>query len=272
MGIAGSAYGTIISQTLSVVLVIIFFNRTNPMTRIKLKELKLNIVTAKEILTLGMPTSIQQASVSIGSMVVMGYINSYGTAAIAGFATGDRVDILVYATIMSLSLAMTSYTGQNVGAGSMERVNLGVKQGLTLSLIFGAFFSSILLIFSRQFLSLFTTDAQTIAEAMKYLIIIVPSYLFMAISQPLSGIMRGSGETVIPMISSLITVLIVRLPLVFLFNHLLGKIEGVYYAQFAAQVTGCVYLFIAYRRGKWRRRALIKIDSLYNAESADSTE
>ncbi|MCL2045456.1 MAG: MATE family efflux transporter [Oscillospiraceae bacterium] len=262
LGVAGSAYGTIIAQCLSAVIAIFLLNRYSPMTRIRLSDLKLNIKTTKEILSIGMPAAIQQGVMSLGNMVVMGYISSYGTEAIAGFATGDKVDVLVFTPIMSVSSAITAFTGQNVGAGNMDRVDLGFRHGVSISVIIDIITSAITLIFSGSFLSIFTNDAQTIAEAMIYLYRIIPSYLLMAISQPLGAVMRGSGETVIPMISSLMTVVLVRIPLVALFNLIIGKVEGVYLSAIAAQFFGCIFLLIVYTKGNWRKKALEKINTL----------
>ena len=267
LGVAGSAYGTIIAQCLSGLIAIYLLNRTSPMTRIKASELRLNLKTAGEILSLGMPAAIQQGVMSLGSMVVVGFIGTHGTAALAGFATGDKADVIVFTPIMSVSSAMTAFAGQNVGAGNMDRVDQGLRQGIALSLITDLVTSAILLMFSGSILSLFSSDAATIAQSEIYLRIIIPSYLFMAVSQPLGAVMRGSGETVFPMINSLMTVVFVRIPLVLIFNRIFAGVEGIYFSAIAAQLFGCVFLLIVYRKGKWRRKALEKIESLHGSGS-----
>ena len=262
-GIAGSAYATVISQIMSALLVARSLHKSSPLTRISRKELRLDLPSAKEILKLGMPTAIQQAAMSIGGVVIQGFINSYGTENIAGYSAASRVDMFAFMPIMSLGMAMTSFTGQNVGAGKMDRVYKAAKQGVILSVCITLSLSGLLLIFGRYALLLFTDNAQTIAAGLTMLRTLVPFYFLFAINQPLGGVMRGSGETVIPMVNSLMMNLIVRIPLVVLLSYLYKRVEVIYWSQVLGWVYGAIHLGIIYRKGNWKKKALEKIATLY---------
>ena len=266
-GIAGSAYGTILSQFLSMVLIIIALHRANPLTRISLKELKLNAFSAKEVLKLGMPTGIQQVVMSISGVVIQGFVNSYGTVNIAGYGAASKVDMFAFMPIMSFGHAMTSYTGQNVGAGNMERVRKGANQGVVLGLVVIAVMSALLLTLGRYALMLFTDDVQTIEAGYTMIRTVVPFYSLVTLNQLICGVMRGVGETVKPMINALMTSLIVRIPTVILLNYLLGRIEGIYISQVIGWAYGCISILLIYRKGGWKKKALEKIKSLHAGEA-----
>ena len=263
LGVNGSAIATIIAQCISSLTLLYLLHTGSPMTRIALKEMKLDKFSAVEILKIGMPTAVQQVAMSFGGLLVQGTVNSYGTVNIAGYGAAMRVDAFAMMPIMSFGMSMTNYTAQNVGAGRMDRVRLGVKHGLSLSVGITAFMASILLLFGRYPLMMFTDNEPTIEAALLMMRTLVPFYVLNAVNQPLGGVLRGSGETVTPMTNALMMNLGIRIPLLFLLTDMIGNITGVYWSQIGGWCYGFISMIIIYRRGKWRRKALLRIDELY---------
>ena len=263
LGVAGAAWATIISQCLSSVLAVTALHRTNELTRISRSELRINWDSAKEIIGIGFPTAIQQGVISLGGVIIQGFVNSYGTAMIAGHNAAMKVDMFAVMPIMSFSMAMVSYTGQNVGAGNMDRVHKGVKQGATMSVMVVATFSSILFFFGRYVLMLFTDDAATVEAGYMIIRTLAPFYWMFAINQTLGGVMRGSGETVSPMINALLMNIFVRIPLVFFLDSILKGPQAIYYSQIGGWVFGVSQMLFMYSRGKWERKALSRIEMMH---------
>ena len=259
MGVAGAAWATIISQFLSAIVAMAALHRLSPLTRISLKELRLSLAATKEIVKLGFPTAIQQAVMSIGGVIVQGFVNSYGTSMIAAHNVAMRVDMFAVMPVMSFSMAMVSYTGQNVGAGRMDRVYLGTKQGVALCTGITVFMSTMMYTFGKYALMLFTDDVGTLTAGVMIIRIVVPFYILMAVSQTLGGVMRGAGETVSPMINALMMNILVRIPLVLLLNYLFRRAEGIYWSQVGGLVLSAVHMLIVYKRGSWEKKALARI-------------
>ena len=267
MGVAGAAWATIISQFLSCIITIISLHRTSPLTRIVLKELRVDWDATREIIRLGIPTAIQQGVMSVGGVVIQGFVNSYGTAMIAGHNAAMRVDMFALMPVMSFSMSMVSYTGQNVGAGQMDRVYLGAKQGMTLCISFIAFMSFVLYFFGQYVLHLFTDDVQTLAAGVMIIRTVSPFYIFMAAGQMLGGVIRGSGETMSPMLNALMTNIFARIPLVFLLSYLLPGAQGIYLSQVGGMAFGLVHMLYIYSRGSWKKKALERIDFLQRGKT-----
>ena len=263
MGVEGAAWATVISQFISAVIAMIALHRTSPLTRISFKELRIDLQRTKEIFKIGIPTACQQAIMSIGGMVIMSFVTTYGTTTIAGYAAAMKVDMIAVMPVMSFSMAMTSYTGQNIGAARMDRVYLGAKQGFALSAIVTATMSSLLLLFGKYILMLFTDNTATIEAGYRMMRTVVPFYLLLATIQIHGGVMRGSGATVIPMINAITFNIIARIPLVILLNHLLRSADAIYWSQVGGWVVGAVHMLISYKQGKWKQKAFERITLLH---------
>jgi putative MATE family efflux protein len=263
MGVAGAAWATIISQFISGVIAVYALHRTSPLTRISLKELKIDWYQTKEIFKIGIPTACQQAILSLGGMIIMSFITTYGTTTIAGYSAAMKVDMIAVMPIMSFSMAMTAYTGQNIGAARMDRVYLGAKQGFTLLAIVTVVLSSVLLIFGKQILMLFTDNVPTIEAGYRMMRTVVPFYLLMATIQTLGGVMRGAGATVIPMINAIVMNIVARIPLVILLNNLMHNADAVYWSQVGGWAIGGIHMFISYNQGKWKQKAFERIELLH---------
>lgn len=262
MGVAGAAWATIISQIMSAILTFYLLQKSSEMTRITLKELKIDWPTAREMLRIGVPSAIQQGVMSIGGIIVQGFVNSYGTAMIAGHNAAMKVDMFAVMPIMSFSMAMVTYTGQNIGAGHMDRVYQGTKQGVALSAGVVAVLSVFLFFFGKIPLTMFTTDMDTVAAGLMIIQTLVPFYFLFSITQLLGGMMRGCGETISPMVNVLMMNILVRIPLVYVFNAWLQRPQAIYLSQIAGWIFGILHMIYLYRGRKWEVRALERIKVL----------
>ena len=265
LSVTGAGIANVVSQLLSVVIIFFCLQR-NDWTRISLKELKMHGSYAKELLRIGLPTAASQVAMSLSGMIVMGFITSYGTESIAGYTVGSNLEMYVAMPVQSLNMSVTPFAAQNVGAGRMDRVDQASKQVVWINSGINLFLSAIVLVFSGFLLGLFTDNAGTIAAGTIMLWIIVPSHILSAINQPLSGVIRGSGDPVTPMVNSLLMFVIIRIPIIMLLDRLFKTIEIVYISQTIANLIGLAQILIVYRRGKWRKKVLERIEVMFPSD------
>ena len=283
-GVAGSGYATVISQLLSVVIIFFYLQR-NEWTRITIKELKLHRAETKELLRIGLPTAVQQVAMSLAGMVVMGFISTYGTETIAGYGAGNTIDMYVLMPIQSLNMSVTPFAAQNVGAGKMDRVYKASKQVVIMNSGINIVLSAAVLVFAKQLIGLFTDNVAAIAAGALMLRCIVPTNVLSAINQPLAGVIRGSGDPVTPMINSLMMVVVVRIPVIFLLTYLFGRVQApdaatqllihtdplaVYFSQAVSYIFGIVNILFVFNKGKWRQKALARIEAMQRARAEEA--
>ena len=261
-GVAGAGLATVISQFLSVVFMYVRLQQ-NELTRLAIADLKLTVSYAKELFRIGLPTAIQQVAMSLAGPIVMGYITSYGTETIAGYSVGTTIDMYVAMPVSALNMTASPYTAQNVGAGKMDRVDKGAKQMVMINSAINLVVAILVLAFMRPLLGMFTDNAGTIAAGMVMLRIMVPTHIMTAINQPLSGVIRGSGNTFQPMVNALMMVIGIRIPLIILMNQIYNSVEVVYYSHVIATVIGLIHILYIYRKGKWRERTIAKIAAAF---------
>jgi len=274
--VAGAAIATVISQLISVVIIFFYLQR-NEWTSISLKELKLHITETKELLRIGLPTAVQQVVMSFAGMIVMGFISTFGTSTIAGYGAGSTIDMYIQMPIASLNMSVTPFAAQNIGAGKMDRVHKAAKQVVAINSVINVVISAAVLIFCKPLLRMFTDNEATIAAGIVMLSFIVPTNILSAINQPLSGVIRGSGDPLTPMANSLLMVVIVRIPVIFLLTYMFGRsLEpgaapellihtdplAVYLSQAISYLVGLGNILFVYNKGKWRKKALARIEAM----------
>ena len=197
-------------------------------------------------------------------IVVQSLTNQFGELFIAANVIVMRVDGFAMMPNMSFGMAMTTFAGQNIGAKKMDRVNQGAKQGTILAVACSTFITSIILIFGKYLMMIFTDTPELVAMSVFNMRILAVGYIAMAITQSLSGVMRGAGDTVTPMWISLCTTVLVRIPIAYGISFLTitpelphGIKECIPISLLCTWVMGAILTSIFYRKGKWRRKAIM---------------
>jgi len=152
------------------------------------------------ILKLGIPSGIQQSIISLSNVIVQANVNSFGSAAMAGFGAYSKIDGFAMLPLQSFCMAATTFTGQNIGAKKPKRVKQGVFQGIAISMAYTAFISVILYLNAEHILKIFSPDEEVIAYGYSTMLILLPFYWTIAIHQILMGSIRGSGRTMVSML------------------------------------------------------------------------
>ncbi len=258
MGVQGAAYATIISQALSAVLALRFLYTCGEDYGLTLGDIRLEASTALKILQIGIPTGIQNAVIALSAMLIQAGVNAYGMKAMAGFTAYMKVDGFDILPILSFSLAATTFTGQNLGAGRMDRVRKGMWTVLGMGLIYTCIISIVMLTFSRQIIGFFTDDPEVIAYGVLAVQSLAPGYMLLSVIHDLAGTVRGSGHTVPPMVIILISLCLYRIGWIRFVAPLFNSIRGVYMVYPTSFLLGAVLMSLYTRFGKWREVAVKK--------------
>ncbi len=263
MGVAGVAWATIIAQAVSAILCFMRLMKMTDVFDMKPHFLKLRSRFSGGIIRLGLPSGITQAIFSMAMIIVQSLTNSFGEQFIAANVIIMRVDGFAMLPNFSFGTAMTTYAGQNVGARNMERVTKGAKQGTLIAVLTSATLTGLILIFGRGLMGIFTETAELVDLSRRLMSIIAVGYIAMAVTQSLSGVMRGAGDTMTPMWISLITTVAIRVPVAYGIAFLTrsaefpnGRQECIHISLLCSWVMGAVITSCFYLRGKWKQKAI----------------
>lgn len=261
MGVSGVAWATIIAQAISGALCLLRLARMKEFFDLKPKYMKLHGRYSNGIIRLGLPSGLTQAIFSMAMIVVQSLTNSFGEAFIAANVIVMRVDGFAMLPNFSFGTAMTTYAGQNVGARKLDRVTEGAKQGTLIAVLTSATLTGIILLFGRQLMGIFTDTAELVDLSRRMMGIIAVGYIAMAVTQSLSGVMRGAGDTMTPMWISLFTTIVVRIPIAYGISFLTrtaelpyGRQECIFISLLCAWLLGAVVTTLFYVKGSWKKR------------------
>ena len=216
MGVNGVALATAIAQGISAILCVRRLSKLTELFDLKWKYIRLNKHHAGNIIRLGVPSGVTQAMISMAMLIVQSLTNSFGEQFIAANVITMRVDGFAMLPNMSFGNAMTTYAGQNVGANQYERVAKGAKQGLFMGVGTSAVITGLILIFGKPLMGIFTSTSELVDLSYHLMQILAVGYLVMSVTQVLSGIMRGAGDTMTPMWISIVQTIVIRVPLAYL--------------------------------------------------------
>lgn len=210
MGVDGAAWATVISECISMLLVINLLMRTKNEYKVTLKNLKIDFSILKQIVEIGVPAGLQGMIVSVSNVIVMAYINQFGSSGVAGFSCSNKIDNFMGLPVNSLMLAITTFVGQNLGARQYERVKQGVRAALVMSISIVVTLGVFVFLFSDSLMRIFTSDMDVIEDGTIILRIMCPCYIFLCFHQVYSGALRASGRSSVPMITSIIAFVVMR--------------------------------------------------------------
>lgn len=252
MGVLGVALATIIAQFVSWILGILYINRKYPYMKIDFRALVYDHEIFKRAMRLGIPSGIQQALFSLGIFVITGLVNAQGSVFAAGFNAANKIDTFVFMPLQSFTTAITTFTGQNLGAHKTDRLFKGAKAGFVLSIGTALGISLVIYPLSSWMMSLFTPDAEVVVAGVTYLHSVLPFYFILAALFSANGFLRGLNKTLFAMTSTFISLWLARVPAATLLVHYFGK-DFLYYSYPIGWLIGFLVSFSYYRFGSWRK-------------------
>ena len=247
-GVAGVAIATVMSQGISCTICLRALAKL-PIMRISRSDLRPDAATMKRLLSLGLPISMQNATISIGGLVLQGVVNGFGFIFMAGYSAAARLQGLVEVMGVSLSAAITAFAGQNMGAGKLDRVKQGLRHSLGIGLIMSAIIATVIAVFGRGILSLFVQDDPAIVEQVltfghRFLLVMSAGLPGLYVLFVYRSTLQGMGDTFIPMLSGMAE-LVMRIGCALLLPLIMGE-WGVYIAEISAWIGAAILLVIGY--------------------------
>lgn len=198
MGVAGVALATVLSQAVSAALVCITLGRTGEEYRLKFRNIRFHSWVLKRIIAIGLPAGFQSLMYSVSNVIIQTDVNNFGTSTVAAWTAYSKVDALFWMVVSAFGISITTFAGQNYGAGQYQRVRSGVRQCMAVTAIFTLFISAVLYPSGNLLLQLFTKDNEVIKIGVMMMQFLVPTYITYISIEIFSGALRGMGSSFIP--------------------------------------------------------------------------
>ena len=259
MGVLGVALGTLISQALSSVLILRNLMRAKDIYRLELRKIRLHAAPLSMLLKIGLPSGLQSTMYNIANMVIQTALNSFGTDTMAAWTAFGKVDSFYWMISSAFGVAITTFVGQNYGAGKIDRMKKSVRVCFCMDLATALTLSALMYLFLGKFLlSLFTTDAEVLSIGVRIMQIIVPAYAPFVFIEIFSGALRGAGNVLIPMLLTCGGICVTRILWIFFFVPSHRAVETIifsYPGSWVLTATLFILYFAFYTRRHWGRGA-----------------
>ncbi|MDY5930624.1 MAG: MATE family efflux transporter [Candidatus Ornithospirochaeta sp.] len=246
-GVEGAAYATIISQALSAILVAAILLRERGSFRIEIRKIRIYPERAVKIIRIGMPTALQMMITSFSNVFIQSYINHFGSAAMAGWSSYSKIDKFCLLPLQSIGLGITTFAGQNLGAGKIERTNRGIKDATLMNFITAVVLIIILWVLAPQLVYLFNKDEDVIYYGTLFLRTISPFFICNSFNLIHNGALKGAGNTKIPMIVTMSCFIAFRQAYLFVVSRLTDSIYAVAMGYPLGWLLNAIILAIYYR-------------------------
>ena len=256
-GVAGAAWATVIAQGVSFILGIIYLNKTHDLFKFELKKMSFDRRLFNTSMKIGLPAGVQQMLVAGGMMALSRIVNGFGTNAIAAYTAAGRLDSFASMPAMNLSAALSSFVGQNLGANKPDRVKKGYLATLGMATLISIVITIMIFFFGKELIALFNTDPDVIIIGERYLKIVGSFYVIFSSMFITNGVLRGAGDTFIPMFFTICSLWLVRVPVSSYLSKSLGT-DGIWWGIPIAWTVGASLSIAYYLTGRWKRKVIVK--------------
>lgn len=253
MGVVGAALATVISQLVSCIFILRFLAKSKDMYKIRFRNIKFYDNLLPRILRIGLPTGVQSVVISLSNILVQSSVNSFGATVMASYAAFNKIDGIILLPIMSISMAATTFCGQNFGAQEVGRIKKGMKTSIGMGSVYALVVGAVMLIFGPYIIHIFTGDQAVIESGIYMMNIMYPFYWLLAIMNIAIGAIRGVGRTMEGMIVSIFSLCVCRVLWIFValrISHHLGLLIAGYPITW---LIGAVIMMVYVKKGRWLR-------------------
>jgi putative MATE family efflux protein len=266
--VAGVAIATVISEACAFIALIIYLNRYHKVVKFSFRNLTFDRDIFNKSIRIGLPTGFQQTFVAAGMVALYWVVNQFGVDANAAYSAAGRIDSFAAMPAMSFAVALSTFVGQNMGANRPDRVKAGLQATLIMTSIISFFISLVTVLFGKLLMRMFTDDEVVIEMGGDYLRIIGSFYILFSVMFVINGLLRGAGDTLIPMFISLFSLWVIRIPVAWMLakNPAIG-VFGIWWSIPIGWLSGVVLFYAYYRMGYWKKKAVVKYSSGEKQES-----
>ena len=253
MGVDGAALATIISQFISAILCLARLFRVNEVYRLELKSLRVDKAILKQIFSFGVPAAIQNGITSFANTMIQANINAFGDMAMAGVGAMTKIEGFLTQPIVSLGMALSTFTSQNLGARELERAKKGAKYGVLADMGIAFVLGIIFRIFGRQLIGMFTHAPEAVEFGLRRVAICGFFYFALAATHALAGVMRGAGKPMVTMVAFVGCWCVLRVIILQTLVPVCNSIDLVFAVFPITWCASTIYLGAYFFSGKWLR-------------------
>lgn len=250
-GVAGAAVATVISQTVSAILCFIQLLKSSGPERIVFRNIRFDVPLLKEIMNQGIPSGIQNSIISIANVVVQSNINAFGADAMAGCGSYAKVEGFVFLPITSFAMALTTFIGQNLGAGEHERAKRGARFGIFCAMFLAELIGAVLYVTCPAVMKIFNDDPTVVSIGVAQMRTEAFFYFALAFAHGVSAVMRGAARAKMPMYTMLVCWCIIRVAYITVAVRFFPVINTVFWAYPLTWSLSCIVFLIYYLKADW---------------------
>lgn len=255
-GVSGAALATVLGQLLSAILAFAHLMSGNFIVKLDIKKLRPDMQILKKILRFGLPGGIQNSVIAIANVVVQSHINAFGDAAMAGCGSYSRIEGFVFLPITSITMAITTFIGQNLGAGNLERAKKGGKIGTLMTVATSECIGVLFFLFAPQLIGIFSKTPDVLAYGIRQAQVETLFYFLLGYSHGCAAVLRGTGRSMTPMFVMLSVWCVFRIIYISVFVHFVPNITVLFTAYPVTWAISSLCLFIAVKKLKWNENRL----------------
>ncbi len=255
MGVEGVAFATVICQLMSAVIVMFILLRTHEVYGVKIKDIHFSGHILREMLRIGFPAGIQSSLYTISNLIIQTKFNLFGTKTVAAWAAYGKIDAIFWMTVNAFGIAITTFAGQNAGAGQLSRIKKGMWQTLFMATVATVLFCLSFWFFGTVFFRLFSKEEEVITIGMHILKFLIPWWITYISIEVLSGTIRGTGNSFIPMMITVFGVCALRIVWLFTAVRKNSTLNMVMASYPITWIITSIAFWIYYLSGKWIYRS-----------------
>lgn len=250
-GVGGAALATVISQVLSAALCLIQLLRTNGSYRLQLSKIRFDARVLRQIIRIGLPSGVQNSITAFANVIVQSYVNSFGEMAMAGSGAYSKIEGFAFLPITSFTMTLTTFVGQNLGAGQTERTRKGVRFGILVTATLAELIGVVVFIFAPQLIAAFDSTPEVVRFGVDKSRTDALFFCLLALTHAIAAVLRGAGKAVVPMFTMVSSWCVVRVAFLAITVPLTHSIQMVYVVYPLTWAISSLALFLYYKRANW---------------------
>lgn len=250
-GVGGAALATVISQVFSAILCLIQLLRTHDSYQLQITKIRFDSKMLGQIIRIGLPSGVQNSIIAFANVVVQSYINAFGEMAMAGYGAYSKIEGFAFLPINSFTMAMTTFVGQNLGAGQTERTKRGARFGILATVILAELIGIVVFLLAPQLIAAFDSTPDVIRFGVEKARTAALFYCLLAYSHSVASILRGAGKAVVPMIIMMAFWCVIRVAFLAVSIPLTHAIQMVYVVYPLTWGLNSIVFFFYYKQANW---------------------
>ena len=257
MGVRGAALATVLSQFIAMFLVLLCMYRERELpVQLRLRMLRPDSGLLWRIAFIGLPIGLQATMFDLSNLLIQSSVNYFGTTTVTAWTAYGNINLIFWMTVSAMGTTMTTFAGQNFGAGNIERLHRGVRVGLGLAAVGCLLLTLLTILFRYPLTHLFATEPDVVAICIHMLLVLTPTYITYVCIEILSGAIRGVGESLVPMIITGSSICVFRVVWVLWVLPLHNTLDMICISYPISWIIGTVAFVLYYKKGKWLTKRL----------------